>query len=461
MVGICDLPLELLIGVLCRLDKTSVKQSRLTCRHWAESGAHCLSHRVYYAPRHDRVDIFASIPEGTAFAASFTELVYDARLFYRGVLGDPHYRFYYQDSFHISLNEDGDRIESVVGGGYHDSDSLCRYPDLEERLQKSREQYASCLRRQTSILETGQDMDTLCMAMKRLPNLRKISILDTFEDVVDTSPFISTQHQWYRLWTTTQFKGIVMPSKFNGIRQQPVWDYRGIENLFKAVSLYAPKMQNLVLGCEPGIFSTTIYGKPNIKALMENLVPRLRKLKVDCDTSFYGSISAQWSNDIASLLHEGRQLNEMSLYLGRSMTLKGQWPQLRILEFSSGHLDLPTLKAFSQFHADVLRELTLHDVELRGKYSWEQVAEEIGQHWKLDLLSLNCIIDGTNLEEHIRGLRRLEPIARSFMLRIPDDELNMVNTEVAVIAWHQQKNYLPSPEFKETVFGSSSEYAIL
>ena len=461
MVGICDLPLELLIGVLCRLDTTSIKQSRLARRQWAEAGARCLSHRVYYAPRHDRVDIFASIPGGTAFAASFTELVYDARLFYRGVLGDPQYRCDYQDSFHISLDEvEENRIGSVLGGRYYNSESI-RHPGLEERLQKSREQYASCLRRQTSILETGQDMDTLCMGMKRLPNLRKISILDTFEDVVDISPFISTQHQWYRWWTTTQFKGIVMPSKFNGTRQQPVWDHRGIENLFKAVSLYAPKVQNLILGCQPGTFSTTIYGKPNIRALMEKIVPRLRKFKVESDTSFYGSISAQWSNDIASLLVEGQQLNEMSLYLGRSMTLNGKWPQLRILEFSGGHLDLPTLKAFSQFHADVLRELTLHDVELRGNHSWEEVAEEIGHNWKLDLLSLNCIFEsGTNLEEHIRGLRRLEPIARSFMLRIPYDDLNMVNTEVAVVAWHKQKSYLPSPEF-DAVVSSLSEYALL
>ena len=264
MVGICDLPLELLMEVLRGLDTTSSKSSRLTCRQWAEAGTHCLSHRVYYAPRHDRIDIFNSIPEGTAFADNFTELVYDARLFSRGVLGDGYPRTYYRVGFHTSFDED--IIGTIDWGHYH---------DFGERLTKSHEQYASCLRRQTSILETGKDWDTLCLAMRRLPNLRQISILDRFDDVVDMSPFISTQHQWYRGWSTRQFKGIVAPSKLGDIRQNHVWDFRGIENLFKAVSLYAPKLQNLVLGCDPGNFSTMIYSKPNTTSLMENIIPSI------------------------------------------------------------------------------------------------------------------------------------------------------------------------------------------
>ena len=449
MVGICDLPFELLIEVLRRLDKTSSKTSRLTCRLWAEAGTHGLSHRVYYAPRHDRIDIFNSIPEGMPFAARFTELVYDARLFSRAVLGDGHPQTYYWKGF-LDLGD-----KDVLGPPDLGDDQ-----DFGERLLKSHKQYASCLRRQTSILESGKDWDILCLAMRRLPNLRQLSILDRFDDVIDISPFISTQHQWYRGWSTRQFKRIVAPSKLGDIRQNRVWDFRGIENLFKAASLYAPKLQNLILGCDPGNFSTTIYGKPNTTSLKENIIPRLRKFKVDCDTPFYEDLAAQWSKDITSLLYEGQHLEEMSLYLHRSMTLKGKWPRLRILEFSNGYLDLPTLKAFSQFHAAVLRELTLHDIELRGNHSWEEVAEEIGQYWNLDLLSLNCISDRTNPKEQIRGLRRLEPIARGFMLRIPHDDLNMVNTEVAVVAWHKQ-NYVPTPGFNTIIMSSLSEYAVV
>ena len=194
--------------------------------------------------------------------------------------------------------------------------------------------------------------------------------------------------------------------------------------------------------------STARYSKPNIRGMMRSIVPRLRKFKLDCDTSYYKTVDKQWSKDIASLLYKGQQLNEMAFYLDRSMTLKGKWPQLRVLEFSCGHLDLPVLKAFSQFHADVLRELTLHDVELRGRYSWEEVAEEIGQYRKLHLLSLHCLIEGTKSEDIVCGVRRLEMIAHSFMLRIPHDDLNMVKNEVAVMAWDKQ-NYVPSPEFGE------------
>ena len=465
MVGICDLPLELLIEVLRELDTTSKKKARLTCRQWAGAGANCLSHRVYYAPRQDRIDIFNSITENTTFAANFTELVYDARLFCHRVLEDPQYRSYYQGGFPQSPDEGKEfKFISRMDEEYLWSAGVSRYrwekanlPVIEGKLRKSREQYASCLRRQTSILGTGQDFDTLCMGMKRLPNLQKISILDSFEDAVDISPFNSTQHQWYREWSTAQFTGIVEPSKLTDLRQKRFWDFRGIQNLCKAVSLYAPKVQNLILGCELGNMSTARYSKPNVRGMMKNIVPRLRKFKVDCETSYYETVDEQWSKDIASLLYEGQQLNEMTIFLDRSMTLKGKWPQLRVLEFGWGHLDLPILKAFSQFHADVLRELTLDGVELRGKHSWEEVAEEIDQYWKLNLLSLYCLIDGTNSEGLVRGVRRLETIARSFMLRIPYDDLDMVKTEVAVIAWDKQ-NYVPSPEF-DIIASSLSEYA--
>ena len=467
MVGLCDLPSELLIEVLRELDTTSKKEARLTCRQWAGAGANCLSHRVYYAPRQDRINIFNSITENTTFAANFTELVYDARLFCHGVLEDRQYRSYYQGSFPHSPDDDGKEFKFIPrtdGEDYLYSARVGRHsrerasvPVTGGELRKSREKYALCLRHQASILGTGQDFDTLCMGMKRLPNLQQISILDSFEDAVDISPFISTQHQWYREWSAAQFTGIVEPSRLSDLRQNPFWDFRGIQNLCKAVSLYAPKVQNLIFGCELRNMSTARYSKPNIRGMMRSIVPRLRKFKVYCDTSYYEIVDEQWSKDIASLLYEGQQLNEMALYLDRSMTLKGKWPQLRVLEFSCGHLDLPILKGFSQFHADVLRELTLDYVELRGKHSWEEVAEEIGQYWKLNLLSLYCLIDGTDSKELVGDVRRLETIARGFMLRIPYDDLSMVKTEVAVVAWDKQ-NYVPSPEFG-IVASSLSEYA--
>ncbi|KAL8790247.1 MAG: hypothetical protein Q9195_006470 [Heterodermia aff. obscurata] len=293
------------------------------------------------------------------------------------------------------------------------------------------------------------------MGMKRLPNLQKISILDSFEDVVDISPFISTQHQWYRSWYTSHFTDTSTPLQWGETPRKHRWEFRGVENLFKAASLYAPKLQGLLLKHEG--FSTTIYDRPDVKAAMCEILPRLRKFGVDSDPYYGEDRGQQLGEFFASLLSESRQLNELSLCLDSSTTLKGKWPQLRVLEFSDGRLDLPTLKAFAQFHADVLREVSLHDIELAGNYSWEEVAEEIGQYWKLDLLSLSCMNDGNNSGTDIRGLTRLETIARSFMPRIPYDDINMVCTEVAIIIWHKQ-NYVPSPGF-DSVVSSLSKYA--
>ena len=408
MGGICDFPFELLIEIMRELDRDSNNAARLTCRRWGEAGAHCASHRVYYAPRPDRIDIFKSIPENTTFAASFTELIYDARLCHRGVL------------------EGDDRVYR------------------EERLQ-SREQYASCLRHQTSILETGQDLETLCMGMKRLPNLQQISILDYFPDVGDDLDL--TQHKWYRSWTSTQSISIAKPSEID----DSLWDFRGIQNLFKAILLYAPKVKSLKIDWELGKMSTRSFSKPNMMQMVKNIIPRLRKLYVDCGEAYDDNIDKQWSKDIASLLNEGQQLNEMALCLDWSLTLTGKWPQLRVLEFQGGHLNFCTLKAFSQFHANVLRELTLGDVVLRGKHSWEEVAEELGQYWKLNRLSLLYLKNDPYYPGEIFvGLRQLKSIARSLMRRIPYDDLNMVNDKVTVIAWNKQ-NYVRDLDFRNCV----------
>lgn len=76
------LPDELLIKVLRCLDIPSLKDARLTCRRWREAGAYGLFDRVYFAPRKDIMDIFATITSNPAFASNIRELVYDARLYW-------------------------------------------------------------------------------------------------------------------------------------------------------------------------------------------------------------------------------------------------------------------------------------------------------------------------------------------------------------------------------------------
>ncbi|CAF9935588.1 MAG: hypothetical protein HETSPECPRED_009835 [Heterodermia speciosa] len=423
MIGICDLPPELLVEVLRRLDISSIKEARLACRQWAETGAGCLPHRVYYAPRHDRIDVFNSISENTPFAANFTELVYDARMFHDAVLEG--YRNYYWEDHHPS----------------------------EEMFQKSREQYKSYLQLQTSILDTGRDFDTLRMGLKRLPNLRQISILGRFRDAVYFRPFIPTPHEWYRSWLLRQFKGIVEPSQLGELDRGSVWDCRGIENLFKAVASHAPKLHNLILDCEAEILSTTIYSGPKPTAPLKTIIPRLRKFRTTCETRESldeEEIITQRSRDITSLLYESPQLNEIIFYLDRSFILKGRWSHLRVLTLIYGLLDLPNLRDFSQFHAEVLRELRLCNVQLRGVNSWEEVAEKLGRYWRLDMLLLSGLTDGTEPEQ-IDDLRRLESIARSFMVRISYEDLEVATNRRAVIAWHKQNQVFIS-EFQNSFY---------
>ena len=407
MIGICDLPPELLVEVLRRLDISSIKEARLACRQWAETGAHCLPHRVYYAPRHDRIKVFNSISENTPFAANFTELVYDARMFHDAVLED--YRDYY----------------------YHKS---------EDMFHKSCERYDSYLQLQNSFLDSGRDFDTLRMGLKRLPNLRQISVLVRFEDAVSLRPFIPTPHEWYCSWLLRKVKGVAQPSQLRELDRGSVWDCRGIENLFKAVASHAPKLHNLILDCEAEILSTTIYSEPKLTAPMKIILPRLRKVRTICAAMDFldeEEVITQRSRDITSLLYESQQLNETIFYLDRSFLLKGRWSRLRVLTLINGYPDLLNPRDFSQFYTGVLFELRLCNVRLRGVNSWEEVAEKLGRYWRLDLLLLTGLKDGTKPEQ-IDDLRRLESIARSFMVRISYEDLEVATNNRAVIAWHKQ-----------------------
>ena len=77
------IPNEILSEILQHLESDSLKNARLTCRRWASAGAGKLFKRVYFAPHEEIMDVFTDITSDPTFAASVTELVYDARLFWK------------------------------------------------------------------------------------------------------------------------------------------------------------------------------------------------------------------------------------------------------------------------------------------------------------------------------------------------------------------------------------------
>ena len=81
--GAPELPVEVLEDIVQLLPRTSIKNARLTCKHWREVGARYLFRRTYFAPQQEILDLFAKITSDKAFASNVEELIYDARLFWR------------------------------------------------------------------------------------------------------------------------------------------------------------------------------------------------------------------------------------------------------------------------------------------------------------------------------------------------------------------------------------------
>ena len=66
---------------------------------------------------------------------------------------------------------------------------------------------------QNSILQSRQDFDVLCLGLARLTNLKRITVLDLFEDDVDFRPFILGNFTWYQDWAATMLEDIALPSR--------------------------------------------------------------------------------------------------------------------------------------------------------------------------------------------------------------------------------------------------------
>ena len=80
---VVDIPNDILVKILQQLDSRSLKNARCTSRRFAAAGAISLFPRVYFAPHPDIMKVFTFITSKPLFAVGVTELIYDARLFWK------------------------------------------------------------------------------------------------------------------------------------------------------------------------------------------------------------------------------------------------------------------------------------------------------------------------------------------------------------------------------------------
>lgn len=445
---ISGLPLELLIDTLRWLDVKSLKEARLTCRRWGEAGAHSLYRRLYFAPREDIMKEFTEITNKPAFAANVTEIVYDARMFWSHSATLPVYKKEFRRKFPTRRpeNESSDESDSDT-----DSWSERVSEGSHAELTASHQRYIALLQKQTSIIASGQDLISLCAGMKQLPNLERVSLLDEFMKP-DYSPFLwdDGEFEWYH-WRSIKFtEGIAKPARWQetqftaGTLEDHPWDLKGVRNLFQALSLHAPKLKTVLLGCQLSNLSTEIFNTPAVIATLTNSAPQLTILKVDCTPP--RNEPSRWMEDLAHVLRHARKLQELHLTLGRSSSIAreifhgGKWPQLEVLDLGDGDFDLETIKAICDCHGEVLRELRLRNIHLEGPKSWDEAAIDLGKCLKLHLVALSSMSDTVNIEDPYLAPERVDITARRLMQRIANSDLGMAGDEGFVVGWHK-KNY--------------------
>ena len=155
-----DLPDEILVWILTLLPKPDLKSARLTCTRWSHIGAARLFVRTFFASQKETLMYFEGISNNPVFGGNITELVYDARLFRKHKLNHRRYRGTY------------DAVE--------DDQVNRRTNAYLTRVEESMLQYAMLFAQQDFILETGYDYGLLCNAFRRMPNINKTTITDTF-----------------------------------------------------------------------------------------------------------------------------------------------------------------------------------------------------------------------------------------------------------------------------------------
>ena len=190
---------------------------------------------------------------------------------------------------------------------------------------------------------------------------------------------------------------------------------------------------------------------------MAELAPRFVTLKVDCQIRREepGLLSI---NAISKVLYEGKNLERLYIRLGNfrdvagrewnSVFQGGKWQRLSILDLGDGDLGCATLKAIGDAHFEVLRELSLRNVFMEDRRSWEGAAAELGPHFKLDFISLIGVCDEISqegVEDRPTFEERIRAAAFSFLQWIPIGDIGIVCRWGAVKAWHKHNR---SPKYE-------------
>ena len=294
--------------------------------------------------------------------------------------------------------------------------------------------------------------------MKQLPNLKRIAVLDWFQNP-DYLPFYWDNHEfeWYLRCSSKAHEGIALPTRwseadcedpeahYKPINEFP-WDFRGINNLLTAIEDGAPQLRHLSFGCQMSNLSPDILLRKGHTKLLRRIASQLISFKMDVRTS-YTLLSSRATDLVASLrgmIKQAKHLENLTLNVAfedwARIFNEVQLPKLKILDLGDGMLNSQDFKNMLHAHRYTLRQLRLRNMHIPDEIAWEDFARIVGQFLHLDLISLWSIVDATSYsigDTAYLDVKRVEKAATNFMKPIPSHLLRKTVLETkAVMAWN-------------------------
>ncbi|KAL8826424.1 MAG: hypothetical protein Q9191_003812 [Dirinaria sp. TL-2023a] len=480
-----SLPNEILGGILHLLPIYSLKDARLTCKSWRDAGARYLFRRVYFAPRYEVMDVFTNITQNPAFASNIEELVYDARLFWGYMEVPKKYRKALSRNFpkRYPFNPKRDRGESDSdedveeydngnntvdshGSGSASTDATNESKaSFEEAYRVSISRYSSLLREQNQILNEGKDLALLRTGFKQLRKLKRILILDKFNEPVEYLHFHWDiwEFDWYEKWSAELYKGIAQPTPWwvaditnrgTRLRDFP-WGFESVTHLLLAAKEYVPQLRELYVGCQCSQLSWEIYSRVENVKLLRQIAPRLTCFQLNCSAAWFepSPPRSQRIKAVENILKETKCLRELALStsdtyedMWSGIFCKIKWPHLRVLDLADGLVTAGSLRAILSAHCDTLRELRFRYLHIT-EGSWADVAREAGPSLKLHMITLYYVGVGEGRQRQL-GVLDAANVARDFLQCFPSHVLRARLVEPGgAIAWHKQ-DFKPAYEIK-------------
>ena len=502
------MPDELLVDISGKLPKQSLKTARHVCSLWSTAGAKWMFQRVYFAPRQAWMERFTGIAANPHFVGNVKELIYDGRLMlpelgnfasywsafharaieesdvYDDTLrncpdGREHANQVYQDSmWNVESIGAGKNMERLIGN------------DCEEFYKNVRNSLARYVRRldwQEDSLRQGRDFKALCQGLNSFQNISKVSALVDFAHFSDYMPHINDQqddyidrHEWYNTRSECEFGLTVPPSRWcrrpyhqDGGKQDREehikWDVRGVQNLFRALSMHCPTLKELRIASMYYKAPMTIFELPDTDIeRARTMFRRLTSLQLHPYVTKSDDDDAEYLRQrhcLELLLQEAKELRSLSSsqwYLeddseesdseddnvtlieqpDLAILLGNVWPHLTELIVKGACVTKKEMMSLVRDHRATLRTLELVNMSLLDEVTWEDLGLEMGRVLRLHsvcVVGIDCTSEfSTWSDTDKRGLafvRGAMQWALPDLLEIEEDHGRVVGRLKAGSSW--------------------------